>query len=89
MSKTIEGIYENGIIKPLEKISAKNSSHCFIIFPEIDKSPEYLSNKELLKLAEHRAKSLESLPYEKLKADYDVTIRMLRTEAAKSVSLCN
>ena len=63
MYKTIQGIYQDGVIIPTEPIEMnKNSQILITIYNEIDEaSLQKLSTAELLALAEARAEKLKSL----------------------------
>lgn len=65
MVKTIEGVYENGIIKPLEPIRLKNASKVLITIVGAEAEPkesvlEFLTTNELLVLAQKRVEQLKA-----------------------------
>lgn len=64
MVKAIEGVYENGIIKPSEPIQLENDSKVLItIFTTEDHKPlslDLLTPKELFELAKKRIERLQA-----------------------------
>jgi predicted DNA-binding antitoxin AbrB/MazE fold protein len=94
MLKTIEGIYENGIIRPSETLKLENDSKVLItIFTyehKKDSSLDLLSKEELFELAMQRSRKLKEAGIERSEVAEDILALLdeIRQDAmSKGVSL--
>ena len=62
MYKTVTGVYENGVIKLLEPVEAKEKTKAIItLFDEKSPKMQSLSSNEIVRLAKQRAQKLKEL----------------------------
>ncbi len=75
MYKTIQGIYQDGVIIPTEPIEINGNAQILItVYSESDEtSLQKLSTQELLRLAEVRAEKLKNLGMSR-----DIAVKQLR-----------